>query len=39
MKTQIALVLNRGRSDRIPIHNRERQAAFRSIWRMINDNV
>jgi hydroxyethylthiazole kinase len=35
--TQVGSLVNRGRYDRITLHNPERQAAFRAIWGKIND--
>jgi len=35
--TRVGGVVNRGRADRIPIHNNERWIAFSSIWRYLND--
>jgi hydroxyethylthiazole kinase len=32
-------VINRGRADRVPLHNVERRATFFQIWRQLRDNI
>ena len=35
--TRVGGLVNRGRADRVPLHNNERWDAFTSIWRTLND--
>ncbi|MFS2161449.1 hypothetical protein ACCD10_29490 [Pseudomonas sp. Pseusp122] len=37
--TAVGSVINRGRADRIPAHNAERQNSFTPIWAILNDQI